>query len=61
MMPGETNQTLRPLNLGNYSVRIIDTNGCEGDMSAMQFYNSIGMEENLQIRSRCTRTQRRVG
>lgn len=47
MMPGETNQTLRPMNLGNYSVRIIDTNGCEGDMSAMQFYNSIGMEENL--------------
>ena len=46
-MPGETNQTLRPLNLGNYSLRIIDTNGCEGDMSAMQFYNSIGMEENL--------------
>ena len=28
-------------------MRIIDTNGCEGDMSAMQFYNSIGMEENL--------------
>ena len=47
MMPGETGQTLRPMNLGNYSVRIIDTNGCEGDMSAMQFYNSIGMEENL--------------
>lgn len=47
MMPGETNQTLRPMNLGNYSVRIIDSNGCEGDMSAMQFYNSIGMEENL--------------
>ena len=47
MMPGETGQTLRPMNLGNYSVRIIDSNGCEGDMSAMQFYNSIGMEENL--------------
>lgn len=47
MMPGETGQTLRPLNLGNYSVRIIDSNGCEGDMSAMQFYNSIGVEENL--------------
>ena len=47
MMPGETGQTLRPMNLGNYSVRIVDTNGCEGDMSAMQFYNSIGMEENL--------------
>jgi hypothetical protein len=47
MMPGETNQTLRPLNLGNYSVRIIDSNGCEGDMSAMQFYNSIGLEESL--------------
>ena len=47
MMPGETNQTLRPMNLGNYSVRIIDTNGCEGDMSPMQFYNSIGIEENL--------------
>ncbi|REJ63930.1 MAG: hypothetical protein DWQ21_01505 [Bacteroidetes bacterium] len=47
LMPGETNQTLRPLNLGNYSVRIIDSNGCEGDMSAMQFYNSIGLEEQL--------------
>ena len=47
MMPGENGQTLRPVNLGNYSVRVIDTNGCEGDMSAMQFYNSIGMEENL--------------
>jgi hypothetical protein len=47
MMPGETNQTLRPLNLGNYSVRIIDSNGCEGEMSAIQFYNSIGLEENL--------------
>ena len=47
MMPGETNQSLRPLNLGNYSVRIVDTNGCEGDMSAMQFYNSIGMEGEL--------------
>jgi hypothetical protein len=47
MMPGETGQTLRPLNLGNYSVRLIDTNGCEGDMSAMQFYNSIGLEEQL--------------
>ncbi|MCH1455116.1 MAG: S8 family serine peptidase [Schleiferiaceae bacterium] len=47
MMPGETGQTLRPLNLGNYSVRLIDTNDCEGDMSAMQFYNSIGLEESL--------------
>lgn len=47
MMPGETGQTLRPMNLGNYSVMIIDTNGCEGDMSAMQFYNSIGVGENL--------------
>ena len=47
MMPGETGQTLRPMNLGNYSVRIVDSNGCEGDMSAMQFYNSIGLEENL--------------
>ncbi|MDB2403935.1 S8 family serine peptidase [Schleiferiaceae bacterium] len=47
MMPGETGQTLRPLNLGNYSVRLVDTNGCEGDMSAMQFYNSIGFEEAL--------------
>ena len=47
MMPGETGQTLRPMNLGNYSVRIVDTNGCEGDMSAMQFYNSIGLEEQL--------------
>ena len=47
MMPGETGQTLRPLNLGNYSVRVVDTNGCEGDMSAMQFYNSVGFEEAL--------------
>jgi len=47
LMQGETNDTLRPLNLGNYSVRVIDTNGCEGDMSAMQFYNSIGFEEAL--------------
>ena len=47
MMPGETGQTLRPLNLGNYSVRLIDTNDCEGDMSAIQFYNSIGLEESL--------------
>jgi hypothetical protein len=47
LMQGETNDTLRPLNLGNYSVRVIDTNGCEGDMSAMQFYNSIGFEEVL--------------
>jgi len=47
MIPGETGQTLRPINLGNYSVRIIDTNDCEGDMSAQQFYNSIGTEENL--------------
>jgi len=47
IMTGETSQTLRPVNLGNYSVRIIDTNGCEGDMSAMQFYNSIGLEEQL--------------
>ena len=47
MMPGETGQTLRPLNLGNYSVRVVDSNSCEGDMSAMQFYNSIGLEESL--------------
>ncbi|MDA8577137.1 T9SS type A sorting domain-containing protein, partial [Schleiferiaceae bacterium] len=47
MMPGETGQTLRPLNLGNYSVRVVDNNGCEGDMSAMQFYNSVGFEEAL--------------
>ena len=47
MMPGETGQTLRPLNLGNFSVRVVDTNGCEGDMSAMQFYNSVGFEEAL--------------
>ena len=47
IMQGETGQTIRPLNQGNYSVRIIDSNGCEGDMSTMQFYNSIGLEENL--------------
>jgi hypothetical protein len=47
MMPGETGQTLRPLNLGNYSVRVVDSNSCEGDMSAMQFYNSIGLAESL--------------
>jgi hypothetical protein len=47
MMLGETGQTLRPLNLGNYSVRVVDSNSCEGDMSAMQFYNSIGLEESL--------------
>ena len=47
MMQGETGQTLRPLNLGNYSVRVVDSNSCEGDMSAMQFYNSIGMNEQL--------------
>ena len=47
VMPGETGQTLRPLNLGNYSVQIIDTNDCEGNMSALQFYNSIGLEESL--------------
>ena len=48
LLLGETNDTLRPMNLGNYSVRIIDTNGCEGGMSAMQFYNSIGIEEDLE-------------
>ena len=47
MITGETGTTLRPVNLGNYSVRIIDSNGCEGDMSAMQFYNSIGIVDNL--------------
>ncbi|MDA9792165.1 S8 family serine peptidase [Schleiferiaceae bacterium] len=47
MMPDDTGQTLRPLNLGNYTVRVADTNGCEGDMSAMQFYNSVGFEEAL--------------
>jgi len=25
----------------------VDSNSCEGDMSAMQFYNSIGLEESL--------------
>ena len=44
---GETNDTLRPLNLGNYSVKIIDTNGCEGQMSPYQFYNSVGIAEDL--------------
>jgi len=48
LLIGETNDTLRPINLGNYSVRIIDTNGCEGGMSAMQFYNSIGIQEDLE-------------
>jgi hypothetical protein len=48
LLLGETNDTLRPMNLGNYSVRIIDTNGCEGGMSAMQFYNSIGIQEDLE-------------
>ena len=47
IMQGETNETLRPLNYGNYSVRVVDSNSCEGDMSAMQFYNSIGLEESL--------------
>lgn len=47
LMQGETNDTLRPLNYGNYSVRVVDSNSCEGDMSAMQFYNSIGLEEVL--------------
>jgi len=47
IMQGETNDTLRPLNYGNYSVRVVDSNSCEGDMSAMQFYNSIGLEESL--------------
>ena len=47
LITGETGTTLRPVNLGNYSVRIIDSNGCEGDMSAMQFYNSIGIVDNL--------------
>ena len=60
MMPGETNQTLRPLNLGNYSVRIVDSNGCEGEMSAMQFYNSIGLEEQLMNQSDSSRTLRQL-
>jgi hypothetical protein len=47
IIQGETNDTLRPLNFGNYSVRVVDSNSCEGDMSAMQFYNSIGFEEAL--------------
>jgi hypothetical protein len=36
------------MNLGNYSVKVVDTNGCEGAMSGVKFYNSIGMEENLE-------------
>jgi hypothetical protein len=62
MMLGETGQTLRPLNLGNYSVRVVDSNSCEGDMSAMQFYNSIGLEESLvdQIKLYPNPTQGRV-
>jgi len=47
IMQGEINDTLRPLNLGNYSTRLTDLNGCEGDMSTMQFYNSVGMNEEL--------------
>ncbi|MEJ6821734.1 MAG: hypothetical protein QNK59_04430 [Flavobacteriales bacterium] len=47
MIIGETGTILRPVNLGNYSVRIFDSNGCEGDLSAMQFYNSIGILDNL--------------
>lgn len=52
MITGETGTTLRPVNLGNYSVRIIDSNGCEGDMSAMQFYNSIGIVDKDNLASR---------
>ncbi|MDB2435973.1 S8 family serine peptidase [Schleiferiaceae bacterium] len=48
ILQGETNDTLRPLNFGNYSVRVEDTNGCEGVMSAMQFYNSVGIAEDLE-------------
>lgn len=48
ILQGETNDTLRPLNFGNYSVRVVDTNGCEGGMSAMQFYNSVGIAEDLE-------------
>ena len=48
ILQGETNDTLRPLNFGNYSVRVEDTNGCEGGMSAMQFYNSVGIAEDLE-------------
>ena len=46
-MSGETNDTLRPYNFGNYSVMTMDANGCESGMSAMQFYNSIGATEDL--------------
>ncbi len=46
-MSGETNDTLRPYNFGNYSVMTMDANGCESSMSAMQFYNSIGAMEDL--------------
>ena len=52
LITGETGTTLRPVNLGNYSVRIIDSNGCEGDMSAMQFYNSIGIVDKDNLASR---------
>jgi hypothetical protein len=48
ILQGETNDTLRPLNFGNYSVRVVDTNGCEGGMSGMQFYNSVGIAEDLE-------------
>ena len=47
IMQGEVNDTLRPLNIGNYSTRLTDLNGCEGDMSELQFYNSVGMNEEL--------------
>jgi len=46
-LTGATDDTLRPYNFGNYSVMTMDANGCESSMSAMQFYNSIGVTEDL--------------
>jgi subtilisin family serine protease len=46
-LSGATDDTLRPYNFGNYSVMVEDANGCASGMSAMQFYNSIGVEEDL--------------
>lgn len=46
-LSGSTDDTLRPYNFGNYSVMVEDANGCASGMSAMQFYNSIGVEEDL--------------
>jgi hypothetical protein len=46
-LSGATDDTLRPYNFGNYSVMVEDANGCESGMSAMQFYNSVGLEEDL--------------